>query len=248
MYEHFTSTVIHGKQLWRTLWFPTINCPIDQSVELLAATYRVNVLIAWTTYRGIWPWFPDYQLFEVHLLDTKDDFYTKEVTIIPLTKIRENIQFISMDVLKTQLQQDLQRAKEHPQTVITFGTFDYFHPGHEAYLREAKKYGDELITIVARDTTIKKIKWTYPIHNEQQRVSRLQQFDIISSVELGDADDPYRCLKKHRPACICLWYDQHSFDNWLRERCDTHDLSWTTILRLPSFSPEKWKSSYYRMQ
>ncbi|MEI6711388.1 MAG: adenylyltransferase/cytidyltransferase family protein [bacterium] len=41
---------------------------------------------------------------------------------------------------------------------MTFGTFDRFHPGHEYYLREAKKLGDTLITIVARDNTVERIK------------------------------------------------------------------------------------------
>jgi cytidyltransferase-like protein len=32
------------------------------------------------------------------------------------------------------------------------------HKGHKYYLKEAKKYGDILITIVARDSTIEKVK------------------------------------------------------------------------------------------
>ncbi len=43
-------------------------------------------------------------------------------------------------------------------TVMTFGTFDMFHPGHEYYLSEARKLGDTLITIVARDVTVTRIK------------------------------------------------------------------------------------------
>jgi len=42
--------------------------------------------------------------------------------------------------------------------VMTFGTFDRFHPGHEYYLREAKKLGDSLLTVIARDVTVIKIK------------------------------------------------------------------------------------------
>jgi FAD synthetase len=44
------------------------------------------------------------------------------------------------------------------KTVMTFGTFDRLHPGHEYYLSEARKYGDCLITVVARDKTVVDIK------------------------------------------------------------------------------------------
>lgn len=42
--------------------------------------------------------------------------------------------------------------------VMAFGTFDVFHPGHEYYLTQAKKYGDILIVVVARDKTVEKVK------------------------------------------------------------------------------------------
>ena len=58
--------------------------------------------------------------------------------------------------------------------VLTFGTFDRLHPGHEHYLREAKKYGDHLVTIVARDSTVFRVKGKNPIHDEQIRLANLQ--------------------------------------------------------------------------
>jgi len=42
--------------------------------------------------------------------------------------------------------------------VLAFGTFDILHPGHEFYLKEAKKHGDILDVVVARDSTVEKIK------------------------------------------------------------------------------------------
>ena len=42
------------------------------------------------------------------------------------------------------------------KTVMTFGTFDLAHPGHIFYLNEAKKLGDKLITVIARDANLKK--------------------------------------------------------------------------------------------
>lgn len=41
---------------------------------------------------------------------------------------------------------------------MTFGTFDLFHPGHRYYLSEARKQGNYLITVVARDKTVIDLK------------------------------------------------------------------------------------------
>lgn len=247
MYELLKGTIIAGKQLSRTLWFPTLNCSVwDGAQNLGAGTYRVNIHIDGRTYRGIGPRFADRQLFEVHLLDIRENFSTNDLIILPLQKIRDNKSFASLDELKRQIQKDLQRAQTHPQKVITFGTFDHFHPGHEYYLTHAKWYGDYLITIVARDDTVNKIKWHLPDENEQQRFLALIDLDYIDLVELGDENDHYACLLTHMPEVICLWYDQNSFASWLRNRCDTHWLSSTHLCRLPSFSPDKRKSSLFR--
>ena len=37
------------------------------------------------------------------------------------------------------------------------GTFDILHMGHIYYLKEAKKLGDELVIVVARDFTVRKL-------------------------------------------------------------------------------------------
>ena len=42
--------------------------------------------------------------------------------------------------------------------VMTFGTFDGVHQGHENLLTQAKKLGNELIVVVAQDATVLKLK------------------------------------------------------------------------------------------
>lgn len=41
---------------------------------------------------------------------------------------------------------------------VTAGTFDLLHPGHFNTLNFAKKHADELVVIIARDETVKKLK------------------------------------------------------------------------------------------
>ena len=42
--------------------------------------------------------------------------------------------------------------------VMATGVFDLLHPGHLSFLTEAKKLGDELIVVVARDQTARRMK------------------------------------------------------------------------------------------
>lgn len=49
-------------------------------------------------------------------------------------------------------------AKNRRKKVMAFGTFDLFHPGHQYYLSEASKSGDELIVVIARDLRVEHIK------------------------------------------------------------------------------------------
>lgn len=40
--------------------------------------------------------------------------------------------------------------------VLIFGSFDSLHKGHLNLFKQARKHGDKLIAVVARDETIKK--------------------------------------------------------------------------------------------
>jgi cytidyltransferase-like protein len=127
--------------------------------------------------------------------------------------------------------------------VMTFGTFDRFHPGHEYYLWEAKKLWDTLITIIARDKTVEHIKWKKPRDTEENRMNNVIASGLSDTVVLGSLSDPYQVLLTYRPDILCFWYDQNSFNNeklgaFLKE----HSLT-PQIVRLQSFNPDKWKSS-----
>lgn len=127
--------------------------------------------------------------------------------------------------------------------VMTFGTFDRFHPGHEYYLQEAKKLWDTLITVVARDVTVERIKWKKPRDPEEVRVKNIVDSRLSDDVVLWSLSDPYEVLLMYKPDILCFWYDQHSFNGErLEQFLKNHHLAPKTI-RLPSFNPEKWKSS-----
>jgi FAD synthetase len=126
--------------------------------------------------------------------------------------------------------------------IITFGTFDHFHAGHENYLRQAKSLGNYLIVIIARDQTVKQIKGSLPDHDEKTRLKNVENSGIADKVVLGYKDDKYKVLKKYRPNIIALGYDQFAFTYRLNKTIIDYKLD-AEIVRLDSFEPTIYKSS-----
>src|SRR3990172_4966338 len=91
---------------------------------------------------------------------------------------------------------------------MAMGTFDFLHPGHLNYLRQAKKFGDRLVVVVARDTTVKKEKGRKPVVNEKDRLQLVQQLRIVDNAVLGNVGDRLKIVEKVKPDVICLGYDQ----------------------------------------
>ena len=130
--------------------------------------------------------------------------------------------------------------------VLAFGTFDIFHQGHEYYLREAKKQGDILEVVVARDSTVKEIKGEYPLNNEVTRLSVIQGLDYVDMAFLGhEGEDKYFMIELLKPDVICLGYDQNSFTDNLEEGLERMCLN-PEIVRLKGYKAEVYKSSKLR--
>lgn len=131
--------------------------------------------------------------------------------------------------------------------VLAFGTFDYLHPGHKYFLKQAKKLGDFLTVVVACDHTIKRLKKITPHHNEKQRLKRLKTLKIADRVLLGQHDfkKKYDIILKIRPDVVALGYDQKFFIKNLPAVIKKMGKS-CQIIRLDSFKPKKYKSSIYR--
>ena len=124
---------------------------------------------------------------------------------------------------------------------MVFGTFDILHPGHLFVFNEAKKLGDELIVIVARDSTVDKVKNIELINSEEVRVKNISDLNIADKVILGNAGDKYQIIRDEEPDIIALGYDQKVF---------TEDLEKTfpkiKIVRLNPYKQEIYKSSKFR--
>lgn len=127
-------------------------------------------------------------------------------------------------------------------TVMAFGSFDILHPGHLFYLREAKKFGDKLIVVIARDSTIKKIKGKEPKYNEKERIEHVRDLPIVDKAVLGYEADPYEIIEEINPDIICLGYDQDSFSENLRKEMKLRGMN-PKIYRLGPYKEHVYKSS-----
>jgi FAD synthetase len=131
------------------------------------------------------------------------------------------------------------------QIVMAFGTFDYFHAGHENYLKQAAALGDELIVVVARDDTVKRVKSRAPMYNERKRLRDVSKCSDVTKAVLGYPDDKYKVIKKYKPQILALGYDQFVFTYGLKQMFIKEGLN-IKIVRMKAFDPQNFKSSLIR--
>ena len=133
------------------------------------------------------------------------------------------------------------------KTVLAFGSFDILHPGHLLYLEKARRLGDSLIVIIARDDTIKKIKGKEPFFDQEDRARMISSLKIVDNAVVGKKlvkpHDKYEVIKKYRPSILVFGYDQKvnlpDLKGWLKE----NRLSPKIVRIKAREDPRKYKSS-----
>ena len=128
-----------------------------------------------------------------------------------------------------------------PGRVLGCGTFDHFHPGHEAFLRQALSLGDELFVVVARDQNVRRIKGRVPDQEETARLAAVTAHEAVDDARLGyPGSDFLRVVADINPDIIALGYDQRA-PKGLAEAFPECE-----IVTLDAFEPERYKSSLMR--
>ncbi len=105
--------------------------------------------------------------------------------------------------------------------VLVAGTFDLLHPGHVHLLREAWKRG-RVHVIVARDSTVEKLKGRKPVVPEEQRLEVVRSVRYVTRARLGDTQDILKPVVEEKPDVILLgpdqWPDEEKLAAMLEER------------------------------
>ena len=118
-YEYFlTGKVIKGKQLGRTIGFPTANLKIEENYKLIPqnGVYVIQSIINQKTVFGMMNigFNPTVdgknQSIEIHYFDFNADLYNHEIRVSILKRIRSEQKFESVDLLKEQLEKDKKTA------------------------------------------------------------------------------------------------------------------------------------------
>ena len=122
------------------------------------------------------------------------------------------------------------------------GTFDIIHKGHLYYLSQAKKYGDKLIVVVARDKTSHKFKGRKPINNERKRLQAVSKLKIVDKAVLGRHGNIFNIIEEIKPDVICLGYDQKVKIHDLRKELIKRSIR-AKVVRIKAYKPEIYKSS-----
>ena len=129
--------------------------------------------------------------------------------------------------------------------VMCAGTFDIIHPGHLYYLSEAKKYGDRLVVVVARDETSEKFKGKKPVHNERERLEAVRTLEIVDEAILGNKDNIFGIIEKIKPDVICLGYDQKTQKQEVEDELKKREIK-ADVIRISPYMPHMYKSSKLR--
>jgi len=118
--------------------------------------------------------------------------------------------------------------------VMATGVFDLLHPGHVHFLEEARKLGDELVVVVARDSTARRVKHE-PIIREEDRCKMVGALKPVDRAVLGNEGNIFDILTTVRPDVIALGYDQAHDESKVLEECRARGLAATRVVRCPKY-------------
>lgn len=121
-----TGTVVKGKQLGRTIGFPTANIQIAENYKLIPkiGVYVVRSMIDGQTVFGMMSIGTnptvngDSVTIEVHFFDFNADLYGQEMEISILEYLRDEEKFESLDALKTAIANDQTASLEFLRTLL----------------------------------------------------------------------------------------------------------------------------------
>ncbi len=130
--------------------------------------------------------------------------------------------------------------------VIASGVFDLIHYGHIKFLESAKSKGGpdaELIVVVARDSTAKRLKGQHTILPEEERRAIVESLKPVDKAILGyEGLDVPAIIENYKPDIIAVGYDQSRIEEMVKHYVDAHGKN-IQVIKVEKFGREDLDSS-----
>lgn len=95
---------------------------------------------------------------------------------------------------------NLSSIDQNKKIVFTNGCFDILHPGHVAYLNEAKSLGELLVIGLNSDESVKRLKGAdRPVNNQDDRMFMLLNLKSVDHVVIFNEDTPFELIQQLKP-------------------------------------------------
>ncbi|MBR2255251.1 MAG: adenylyltransferase/cytidyltransferase family protein [Candidatus Methanomethylophilaceae archaeon] len=114
--------------------------------------------------------------------------------------------------------------------VMASGVFDLLHTGHLSYLDQARALGDELVVVVACDSTVRRKKHE-PITPQEMRARLVGSLKQVDRAIVGGEGDIYDTVREIKPDVIVLGFDQSFDEDALREGLKAHGMGDIKVCR-----------------
>ena len=114
----YSGKVVYGSQLGREIGVPTANIWIPKQKLPISGVYAVRCMVNNAKYlgianMGIRPTVGGKRpVLETHIFDFEKDIYGRRITVQFIEKIRDEVKFDSIDLLKSQIKNDIEEAKK----------------------------------------------------------------------------------------------------------------------------------------
>jgi FAD synthetase len=136
--------------------------------------------------------------------------------------------------------------KPKRKVVLASGVFDLLHLGHVCFLEDAKRSGGEnakLVVVIARDSTVEKMKGKKPIMSEDQRRALVESLRVVDEAVLGYENfEISEVLDEIKPDIVALGYDQADMEKAVQTYLAKHRLP-IQVVRIGKFGENALDSS-----
>jgi len=120
---------------------------------------------------------------------------------------------------------------ERKKRVMVAGVFDIIHPGHIFLISKAAELGD-VVVVVARDSTVQRLKGRKPVVPEGQRLEVVKNIKGVKEAVLGnEGEDMLKIVEELRPDVIMLGPNQNFDEEKLRRELEERGLE-VEVVRL----------------